>query len=316
MKAGSDKRILPGRIAAAFLAVAAVSGLVEIFGLYDTVYFNKGVISAAVFLLYVMMAGKCAGNFKDDRRTAVLAFLVSVLLAFTEILGTGLRLLYQGGEVLLTPASVLRMAGSAVVLSLAGEPFFFWLFHLTGTALGRERTKREWNGIFLKVWLITWVGYLPCFLAFYPGLYCYDMNWQWMMYATGEYSTHHPLIHTLFGGGVLELGNRLFGSYQAGLAIHSLIQLTVLSGSAAFAVRYLVKIRVSRVVWLLTAAFYLLFPFFPVLGISTTKDTIFGCLFLIVFVCVCDMVSEKRVYRGGEGRALSCGFNLDGTFPQ
>lgn len=59
------------------------------------------------------------------------------------------------------------------------------------------------------------------------------------------------------------------------------------------------KIRVSRVVWLLTAAFYLLFPFSRFLGISATKDTIFGCLFSSVFVCVCDMVSEKRVYREG-----------------
>lgn len=43
----------------------------------------KGVISAAVFLLYVMMAGKCAGNFKDDRRTAVLYTLYQ---AFTWLL--------------------------------------------------------------------------------------------------------------------------------------------------------------------------------------------------------------------------------------
>ena len=43
--------------------------------------------------------------------------------------------------------------------------------------------------------------------------------------------------------------------------------------------------------------FFALFPFFPVLGISTTKDTVFGCLFLmtlsLIHICKSDPGCEE-----------------------
>ena len=80
-----------------------------------------------------------------------------------------------------------------------------------GQARGKHRvtaprSARELNRIFLLSWLVLFFGWIPCFLAFYPGLYCYDMIWQWSMFESGVYSTHHPLIHTLFAGGLMRLG--------------------------------------------------------------------------------------------------------------
>ncbi len=287
-----------GSMIIAMGAVAAVSGLVKIYGLYDRIYFNKGVISFGVFLLSAVMVKKSGEEWGRDRRTASFAFLLSFLLIFTEILGTGLRLSANADGVEWSIPVIFWIVGSSVILSPMMQPFFFKLINEGGNPPETARRRRSLKRVFYKTWLTLFLCYLPCFLAFFPGLYCYDMIWQWGMFVNKAFNTHHPLIHTLFAGGILEMGKNIFGTYQAGLAIHSLVQLAVLSGSIAFAVRFMLKIRLSRKMRTAAMAFYILFPFIPITGLSTTKDVVFGCLFLIFFVCICDMVTMKSIYRG------------------
>ena len=287
-----------GEAAISIGAVISVSGLVEIYGLYDRIYFNKSVISLAVFLLSFAMVKRAGEDRRKDKRTACYAFTLSFLLIFTEILGTGLRLSANIGGVDFNRLTVLWMIAGSAMLSPIAEPFFFKLIRAGGEPPETGGRRGSLRRVFLVTWLILFLCYIPCFLAFYPGLYCYDMIWQWEMFASGIWNTHHPLVHTLFAGGSLELGKDIFGSYNAGLALHSLIQLAILSGSIAFAIRYMVKIRLSRKLRAVALAFYILFPFLPVTGLSTTKDVIFGCLFLVFFVCICDMVTAKAFYRG------------------
>lgn len=292
-----DKRAV-SKVFIALLTLLAVSGLIELYGLSDRIFFNKGILSAGLFCFSIWTLQRLSDDYRQNRRNTTAAFLLSALLAWTELLGIGLRLSATGGTVIITLPSVLWITGSAFLLAIFLEPLFFRLMNRVKRRSEAKPDSRQLNQVFFLTWFLVFLGYLPCFFAFFPGLYCYDMSWQWAMFVSGSYNTHHPLLHTLLSGGLLEAGNRLFGSYEAGLALHSIVQLAVLSGCGAFAVRYLVKISVPSTVWKLTAAFYVLFPFFPILGISTTKDTIFGGLFLIVFVCICDMVTSRKFYSG------------------
>lgn len=290
-----------GRTWAVLMAAAnvlAASGLVKIYGLQDQVYFNKNLLSAAVFLVSLVLVPMAAGDLRRDRRLGGYALALSWLLAFTEILGLGLRRMLNALPSVVNLPSCLWMMGSALAFCWLLEPFFFRVFSAVQEKTGRDRRGSSVTKVFFITWAAAFVGYLPCFFAFFPGLYCYDMIWQWAMYVSDWHSTHHPLVHTLLSGWLLELGNRFFGNYNAGLVIHSMFQLLVLSGSVAFAVRFLYKLRVPRKIWLAAAVFYIFFPFFPVLGLSTTKDVIFGCLFLNVFVCICEMVNARRLWRG------------------
>lgn len=304
------------KILLAAASVFFVSGLIRICGLSDYIYFNKSFLSAALFLLTVFLSGRTWKEISRDKRRGLTAFFLSWLLIFTEILGGSLRLLENQGGVVITAGSVLWMFVCAFFLSWLLEPAFFGLLNLCWRSekTSGVRSGKELNRIFLLSWLVLFAGWIPCFLAFYPGLYCYDMIWQWSMFDSGMYSTHHPLIHTLFAGEIIELGKTLGGSYQAGLALHSLVQMGILTGCMAFALRWLAKCRAPRVLWLGTGSFYLFFPFFPVSSISTTKDIIFGGLMLAVFVCLCDMVMEKRIYRGWKLGAFLFAAVLMGLF--
>lgn len=155
------------------------------------------------------------------------------------------------------------------------------------------------NRTFWILWVLLFACYIPCFLAFYPGIFNNDMGWQWGMYVTKMYNTHHPILHTFLAGSLFELGKVVFGSYNAGLAIHSTFQLLILSGSAAFALRFLIKTGSSKKAFITVLVFYALYPYIPLMGLSTTKDAVFGAAFLIVFVMLCDMVQAQRLYSGG-----------------
>ena len=279
----------------AFLIMIAVSGLVRIYGLEDVLFFNKRFISAAVFFLAFFTLPAAAADWRKKRRTFWISCGFSAMLSFTEILGMSLRLDYAAGGVVFSVGSVLWMAGSALLFGLLLEPLMGRLMEFS---IDSRRTVFSQARVFWLAWAMLFVGYLPCLLAFYPGLYSYDMIWQWGQYVSGDYSTHHPLVHTVFSGWLIETGKALFGTYNRGLFFHSLVQLLIMSGCMAWVARFLAKRRAHPGAIVLTAAFFLLYPFFPVLGISTTKDVIFGCLFLAVFVCICDMMWERRFYRG------------------
>lgn len=286
------------RVIIAGINVLAISNLIVSTGILDYRFFNKTCLSAAVFFLSVMLTGKTLNEFKQNRKSAIVSYTLAFLLTFTELLGLNMTLMWRGYSVSLNFWSVVRMLCDSVALAFLSEPFFFWLCSQKEAGQPAERPAPNANRVFLLVWLAIFVGYIPCFLAFYPGLYAYDMVWQWNMFISGTYSTHHPLIHTILSGWLIETGNRIFGSYYAGMACHSIVQMVLLSGCMAFSVRFLYRLGISRKVWLAVTAWFILFPFFSAMSVSTTKDVIFSGLFLMVFVCLWDMVRSGRLYRG------------------
>ena len=293
------------RLVAGASMVAAVSVIVRVCGLEDTVFFNKSAASLGVFFLGLILVPKAFGHWHEDRRSFLAGFGLAFVLVFTEILGWAMRLWDAGGGVILTGIGVFGMAGAAALLAFALEPWFYGILNPGrkgkteeggAAALWMERCSA--GRIFFGAWGIIFLSWIPCALAFYPGLYSYDMSWQWAQFASGDFTTHHPLVHTLLCGGIIELGKVLGGSYERGLFFHSLAQMAFLSGCMAFGIRFLAKRRVRTWAMVGVLAFFALFPFFPVLGVSTTKDTMFAGFFFVVFVCICDMVWDKAFYRG------------------
>lgn len=56
-------------------------------------------------------------------------------------------------------------------------------------------------------------------LITFPGSFAYDVPYQLRQVVTGQYSTHHPLLHTLLLGGLLQLG-RYLGDINIGAALY------------------------------------------------------------------------------------------------
>lgn len=289
-----------------FLAAGAAGFMVSVSlvlwacGYDGQLQFNKGLLSLVCFGIGIRWIPLLVCHWKQNRRRFGFAYGISVILMGTELLGLWLWRKENTGLAVASWKAVLGLFFCAWMLACILEPFFYALteVHLERTPEEKPQSSKRLRQIFIGVWAALMVAYLPCLLAFYPGLYCYDMSWQWQQFIGGVYTTHHPLIHTVLSAGLIEIGRVLFGSYEKGLFLHSIVQLLIMTGSMAFAIRFLVKWNMPKKIWIVTGVFFVFYPFFPVLGISTTKDIVFGCLFLMVFVCICDMEQKKRMYTG------------------
>lgn len=156
---------------------------------------------------------------------------------------------------------------------------------------------------FLLTALVIFLLWLPVFLAYYPGLFAYDVSRQIKEKIIG-YSTKHPLLHTLY----LQffyyfIGNDVFKSYNKGIAAATLIQMAVFALMLSFAHLYLRRISIQKKWRVLLIGSTGILPFFSMLAIAMTKDTFFTGWFVIFFTILCyqerfpGFIEQHKIYR-------------------
>ena len=153
----------------------------------------------------------------------------------------------------------------------------------SGKAKGTGR-RPAWQ-IWLFYSLLIFLSWIPIFLAYYPSVFAYDAEGQLYQVLAGDYSTHHPLLHTLFLGAFFRLGIAL-GSCAAGMAVHSVVQMALMACAFGCAVSFLYQRQIPKWVRVLLLLFFALFPANSVLAVSTTKDVLFAGFVLLYTLCL------------------------------
>lgn len=256
----------------------------------------------------------------ENKRLLCHAFLWGIPFAISCVLGW--RLVHEGtifggssaaayvGSFLLflletailsVPAAALAavfMRGGKILDTAAGETFA-----IPGSA--QERRRPAWQ-VWLFYSLLIFLCWMPIFLAYYPSVFAYDAEGQLYQVLAGDYSTHHPLLHTLFLGAFFRLGIAR-GSVSAGMAVHSVVQMALMACTFGWAGSFLYQRRVSGWVRAALLLFFAVFPANSVLALSTTKDVLFAAFVLLytlyLYRIVCSQNPEdgqRAVVREGE----------------
>lgn len=129
----------------------------------------------------------------------------------------------------------------------------------------QPRTGRPAWQIWLCSTVLILLGWIPVFLAYYPSVFAYDAEGQLYQVLAHDYSTHHPLLHTLFLGAFFRLGGSLPGSYPAGMAIHSVVQMLLMAAAFGYTLAWLAKRNVPFALRTGLLLFYALLLSLPVL---------------------------------------------------
>lgn len=236
------------------------------------------------------------------------------LLAHSGLWGLAMSAAYVAGCLMRRDGTLLDSIGKlpglfAAILCLTIPAasciaFFLQGFPRLRVKLCRERIgEKTYSG--LKVWLfymaVIILCWLPVFLAYYPSVFAYDAEGQLYQVIANDYSTHHPLLHTLFLGAFFRLGGSVFGSYSAGMALHSVVQMLLMAGVFGYTLAYLYRKKTSAYLRIILLVFYALFPTNSILALSTTKDVLFSALVLLYTVSLyrmaCDVRTEEGVKR-------------------
>lgn len=222
----------------------------------------------------------------------LLAFLLSVFHVsgrqFSIKYGTALYLFpfMQNREMLTAFQCVIAVLMEWILLSIA----FYAAFELLERMNRRDRAgalgtlNREPGHLWLCAAIILYVVYLLYLLGCYPGFYCYDMGNQLpqVMYPEVPYDAHHPLLHTIIGGGLITLGYRLYSvDLTFGIFLYHAAQMGICAVCFGYAVRFAYRISCKRFIVVLSMLFYLLCPPIVIFAMTTTKDVSCYAIFLV-----------------------------------
>lgn len=243
-----------------------------------------------------------------NKRLLCCAFVWGIPFAMSCVLGWRL---VNAGTVFGSGGSAVAYAGSLflflleiAVLSVPSAGFAMLVLRggeKQGMRTDSCRRRPAWQ-LWLFYCLFIFLCWLPVFLAYYPSVFAYDAEGQLYQVIAKDYSTHHPLLHTLFLGVFFQLGGAL-GSYQTGMAVHSVVQMLLMAMAFARALVWLYEERTPRWIRLVLLLFYGLFPANSILALSTTKDVLFSALVLLCTLKLYRLVCGNglRAARAGVG---------------
>lgn len=231
-----------------------------------------------------------------DKRMKPRAFWLG--LGFTLSMAIGYQFKYQKGfggvgGLLWVLATALAWAPAAAYLFCGLYQACTKLGNRTGE--GKHSSKAVFWGC-AGMLLLCW---LPVFLAYYPGLFTYDVHMQIPQGINAKYTALHPLAHTLILGAFYRLGGAM-GSHTLGMALYTGVQMIALSLALAYALAYLYRVKVRRGLWVGCLVFFALCPIMSMMAISITKDVLYAALILVELVMLhkVDQKPDKAKEKG------------------
>ncbi len=156
-------------------------------------------------------------------------------------------------------------------------------------------------GILFVFFLLCW---LPVFLAVYPGFFVYDAQDELIQVQTRNFTTHHPLLHVIGLGGVILGINKLTGSYNAGIGVYTFLQMCLLAGVFTYVIGYMKKCGIKRMIRVITAFYFGLFPVIVMFVLCSAKDGIFTGAMLLLLTALDEMAKEKKNFFAGWKKPL------------
>lgn len=196
-------------------------------------------------------------------------------------------------------AMTLVMAAILRIIFIMAPYVKNWLYKLDKCKILSGWLEKPGKGIFFIFFVIIIVLWIPAFLALFPGYMCYDGAGQLAQtLLVGQLNAHHPIAHTMFLTFCFKLGSALFGSYEAGLVIHSIIQSLIFAGSLAYMGMFLCKYKIPKFLIIISMLFLTLNPIVQTFAFATTKDVLFSAFLLLLIMFTIDIIKDPDRFAG------------------
>lgn len=284
---------------------------------------SNSVLSVFVFAGIFVLYGWTGKILK--KRLVICAGILGFLFSAMLIIGTKMYL-YDTGRwnSLFTYFEILEL--TPVIGAVLMNIFYYWNQWM-------ERIRRSWlekqcarftkgdRKFFLVTWGGTFLCWVPGLLSAFPGIYAYDAIYQMHWFKMGTMNAHHPVAHTYFLAGCMTLGEKVFGSDEAGMLIYSLIQMAVMSGIFAYISKRTSE-KLPHVVQVFFILMYALLPYNALFSFSATKDVLFAGLFALLVLKSYEIVQDEESFFGSIRKQIGyaalvfgmCAFRNNGIY--
>lgn len=270
-------------LAALSLLSASVASPYLIPGDPDSMVFRSGVLAALILaagyppLLHAFR--------KANLRTLACGMVFGFLLG--SALSIGAELQFYGG-LLPGMGSMIRRAAIPLLITPLLGGFAACIISLR-PALRRTLTLPMWA--YMLILLLLW---LPVWLAYFPGMFNYDFHTEYRQFIAGEWDARHPLLYLVLTYAVYGLGQQLEAPQLAVTAV-TLLRVLALAAALSYSCVF-VQRRASTLCSLLITALYGLLPIFPVMALSSAKDTPFAAALLVLSLLSWELLENPAAF--------------------
>ncbi|MBE5864679.1 MAG: hypothetical protein E7292_00520 [Lachnospiraceae bacterium] len=237
-----------------------------------------------------------------DKRVFVIFALIGFAFGFFQLTGWELA---EKGNILWTGAYIARLSFLCLAVGVFAGAVSCVLPVVLAGKLSLIRTEELstpegkssiWysEGVrwFVSFGLIV-LSWLPCYLAYYPGICAYDTTIQLGQVESGAYNDHHPIAHTLLLDGFMSLGDKLFNDVNTGLALLVLFQMLALAAVLAWGIVLLTDRGVTKWIPVCLQIGSMIYPFHMYMSVSVCKDVLFTVFFLLQMLALYEMIRRR-----------------------
>lgn len=262
-------------------AFYAVSYLLNKFAGLNTVKYSFVYIFAFIGAYYILKHGfSHKGTLIGNKSLYALA----LFLSFTIVTG-----IYFDNNLPFETMAAKDFA-NYVICTISFTPLcrtlFLAIFEYISKYSCSDIDKTDYTPDSLKLFLVSFAIMFGCWiivwLAYYPGLWNYDI-YQIDQFISSNYNKHHPLIHTILLGFCYSIGLKK-DLCNMGIILYDFIQMLIMAGIFAYTYVYIYKHISGKIFRIAILAFYAIFPVNSILVISSTKDVLFSGLVLLCIV--------------------------------
>ncbi len=233
-------------------------------------------------------------NIFDDKRLFILSSVFGFFAGFSVVCGYQLE--KYGNVDFYSPITYIL-----IILSSVLGFIFFTVGLINSSRINLQKAKTLsskkiilFYGIVVTVILIFW---FPQLLGVYPGYFNYDADGQWFMYYLNSVTAHHPVIHTMVLGWILEFILNLTGSFNKAVFVFVFFQMLIIANCFSYVITYFYRKNFSKWFLTLSLAWFVAFPTVVINVLSITKDSLFGAFFTVFVTMSIELLEspEKRI---------------------
>lgn len=226
---------------------------------------------------------------KVTKRRGIIVAIVSFLLTLTTVFGYQIEHHSEVSMDMFTAMIIILVFSGTLFLLL----FVYNLFDKVKVKTGKYKEFAWWK-VYLFVLLCFLVIYAIQFLAVYPGLFVFDSEWQYSMYVKNEISEHHPVLHTVVFGWIIDFVHRQTDAFNHGVAAYMVLQIGICALCISYFVTFLFKKLKSKCSLVLMILFFGFYPPLVLAVVSSTKDTLFMAFLLVVVALTIELLEDSE----------------------
>ena len=208
-------------------------------------------------------------------------FSASLGSVFALCIVFGHQLEHLGGVNFSSPSTWIETILAAFIIAILCGPSTILLKRIQAVQTFHGKQKLTAFRYFAFSTCGLYICWIPSLLGLYPGYFTYDAPEQWMMVANHTVTAHHPVLHTLLLGNIVQGIYSLTGSFNKAVFAYTLVQLGISGLCFAYVLTFLYTTKTP--VWIRRFAFlwFTLFPTVILNLFAATKDSLFAPLFLV-----------------------------------